>query len=60
MKTRVIAIPQSRERDLPKGIASHKLIRVIRASCVRSLALLGMTPKNLKGRGVGGKISVTE
>jgi penicillin-binding protein 1C len=43
MKTRVIPIPQSRERDLPKGVASRNLSRVIRASWVRSLALLGMT-----------------
>ncbi len=43
MKTHVIPIPQSRERYLAKGDRSHKLIRVLRASWVRSLALLGMT-----------------
>jgi penicillin-binding protein 1C len=30
-------------RDLPKGPGSHKLLRVLRASWVRSLALFGMT-----------------
>ena len=39
-KTRVIP---NEVRDLPKGDGSHKLARVIRASRVRSLALLGMT-----------------
>jgi penicillin-binding protein 1C len=43
MKTHVIPIQQSRERDLAKGDRSHKLVRVLRASWVRSLALLGMT-----------------
>jgi penicillin-binding protein 1C len=43
MKTRVIPIPQSRERDLSKGRGLGKLRCVIRASWVRSLALLGMT-----------------
>jgi penicillin-binding protein 1C len=43
MKTPVIPIPQSWERDLPKGDRSRKLARVLRASWVRSLALLGMT-----------------
>ena len=40
MKTRVIP---NEVRDLPKGDGSHKLFCVIRASWVRSLALLGMT-----------------
>src|SRR5881398_1008817 len=43
MKTRVIPIPQSRERNLSKGRGLGKLGCVIRASWVRSLALLGMT-----------------
>jgi penicillin-binding protein 1C len=43
MKTRVTPIPQPRERDLPKGPALSKLRCVIRASWIRSLALLGMT-----------------
>src|SRR5436190_23527364 len=40
MKTRVIP---NEVGDLPKGDKSHGLSRVIRASWVRSLALLGMT-----------------
>src|SRR5947207_5499853 len=43
MKTRVIPIPQSRERDLSKALVSRYLSRMIRAPSVRSLALLGMT-----------------
>jgi penicillin-binding protein 1C len=43
MKTRVIPIPQSRERDLSKALVSRCLSRVIRAPSVRSFALLGMT-----------------
>src|SRR5438067_11094829 len=43
MKTRVIPIPQSRERNLSKGRGLGKLGCVIRASWARSLALLGMT-----------------
>src|SRR5437867_4419620 len=43
MKTRVIPIPQSRERDLSKALVSRYLSRVIRAPSVRSFALLGMT-----------------
>src|SRR6266478_4616210 len=43
MKTRVIPIPQSRERDLSKGHTLRALRRVIRAPWVRSLTLLGMT-----------------
>src|SRR5438105_4093250 len=43
MKTRVIPIPQSRERDLSKALVSRYLSSVIRASSVRSFALLGMT-----------------
>src|SRR5947208_847710 len=43
MKTRVISIPQSRERNLSKGRGLGKLGCVIRASWARSLALLGMT-----------------
>src|SRR6266404_1153355 len=43
MKTRVIPIPQSRERDLSKALVSRYLSPVIRAPSVRSLALLGMT-----------------
>src|SRR5437667_2499943 len=43
MKTPVIPIPQSRERDLSKGRGLCKLYRVIRGPWVRSLALLGMT-----------------
>ena len=42
MKTRVIAIPQSRDKDLSVGNGSHKLKCVMRAAWVRSLALLGM------------------
>src|SRR6266481_9795917 len=40
MKTRVIP---SEARDLPKAVASRNPSRVIHASWVRSLALLGMT-----------------
>ncbi|PYJ56611.1 MAG: penicillin-binding protein 1C [Verrucomicrobia bacterium] len=43
MKTRVIPIPQSRERDLSKALVSRYLSPVIRAPSVRSFALLGMT-----------------
>src|SRR5437764_5049629 len=43
MDTRVIPIPQSRERNLAKGRGLGKLGCVIRASWARSLALLGMT-----------------
>ncbi len=43
MKTRVIPIPQSRERDLSKGHRLRALSRVISAPWVRSLTLLGMT-----------------
>ena len=43
MKTRVIPIPQSRERDLSKALVSRYLSRMIRAPSVRSFALLGMT-----------------
>src|SRR6267142_5960027 len=43
MKTRVIPIPQSGERDLSKARGLRKLRCVIRTSWVRSLALLGMT-----------------
>src|SRR5437667_9434425 len=43
MKTRVIPIPQSRERNLSKGRGLGKLGCVIRASWVMALALLGMT-----------------
>ena len=43
MKTHVIAIPQSRERDLSKGHRLRALRRVICASWARSVALLGMT-----------------
>src|SRR6266513_5033344 len=43
MKTRVIPIPQSPERNLSKGRGLGKLGCVIRASWARSLALLGMT-----------------
>src|SRR6266576_6275873 len=43
MKTRVIPIPQAREMNLSKGRGLGKLGCVIRASWVRSLALLGMT-----------------
>ena len=43
MKTRVIAIPQSRERDLSKAHTLRALCRVICASWARSVALLGMT-----------------
>ncbi|MGH7981791.1 MAG: penicillin-binding protein 1C [Candidatus Udaeobacter sp.] len=43
MKTRIIPILHSRERDLSQGAVSRYLSRVIRASWVRSIALLGMT-----------------
>ena len=43
MKTRVIPIPQSRERDLSKALVSRYLSPLIRAPSVRSFALLGMT-----------------
>ena len=43
MKTHVIPIPQSRERDLSKALVSRYLSRMIRAPSVRSFALLGMT-----------------
>src|SRR5947199_1719299 len=43
MKTRVIPIPQSQERNLSKALVSRYLSRVIRAPSVRSFALLGMT-----------------
>ncbi|PYI60100.1 MAG: penicillin-binding protein 1C [Verrucomicrobia bacterium] len=43
MKTRVIPILQSRERDLSKALVSRYLSRMIRAPSVRSFALLGMT-----------------
>src|SRR5205809_8126135 len=43
MKTRVISIPQSRERDLSKALVPRYLSRMICAPSVRSLALLGMT-----------------
>src|SRR5437867_318159 len=43
MKTRVIPIPQSREKNLSKALVSRYLSRVIRAPSVRSFALLGMT-----------------
>src|SRR5438552_1685249 len=43
MKTRVIPIPQSRERNLSKALVSRYLSPVIRAPSVRSFALLGMT-----------------
>src|ERR1043166_9849725 len=43
MKTRVIPIPQSRERDLSKARVSRYVLRVISAPSVRSLAVLGMT-----------------
>src|SRR5213592_1608218 len=43
MKTRVIPIPQSRERDLSKALVSRYLSRMIRAPSVRYFALLGMT-----------------
>src|SRR6266446_5605169 len=43
MKTRVIPIPQSQERDLSKALVSRYLSPVIRAPSVRSFALLGMT-----------------
>src|SRR5947208_16571172 len=42
MKTRVIPIPQSRERDLSKGHRLCALRRVISAPWVSSLTLLGM------------------
>src|SRR5881227_4454997 len=43
MKTPVIPIPQSRERNLSRDRGGPKLGRVIRSPLVRSLALLGMT-----------------
>src|SRR6478735_12650291 len=43
MKTRVILIPQSRERDLSKAGGSRCVLRVIRSPSVRSLVVLGMT-----------------
>src|SRR5437879_4665026 len=43
MKTRVIPILQSRERDLSKALVSRYLSRMIRAPSVRSFALLEMT-----------------
>src|SRR6476620_199613 len=43
MKTRVILIPQSRERDLSKAGGSRCVLRVIRSPSVRSLGVLGMT-----------------
>jgi penicillin-binding protein 1C len=43
MKTRVIPIPQSRERNLSKARASRYVLRVIRSRSVRSLGVLGMT-----------------
>jgi membrane carboxypeptidase/penicillin-binding protein PbpC len=43
MKTRVIPIPQSRERDLSKARGSRYVLRVVRSPLVRSLAVLGMT-----------------
>src|SRR5207245_10377624 len=43
MKTRVIPIPQSRERDLSKALVSRYLSPVLRSPLVRSLALLGMS-----------------
>src|SRR5438128_1354773 len=43
MKTRVIPIPQSRDRDISKALVSLYLSPVIRAPSVRSFALLGMT-----------------
>jgi penicillin-binding protein 1C len=43
MKTRVIRIRQSRERDLSVANTSRKLTWVLLAASVRSLALLGMT-----------------
>lgn len=43
MKTRVIPIPQPRERDLSKTPGSRYVLRVIRSPSVRSLAVLGMT-----------------
>jgi penicillin-binding protein 1C len=43
MKTRVIPIPQSRERDLSKARGSRYVLRVIRSPLVRSLGVLGMT-----------------
>src|SRR5207247_9877243 len=42
MKTRVISIPQSRERDLSQSHTLRALRRAIRAPWVRSLVLLGM------------------
>src|ERR1700757_155855 len=42
MKTRVIPILQSRERDLSKSHTLRVLRRVIRASWARSVALLGI------------------
>src|SRR5512132_2717626 len=43
MKTRVIPILQSREKNLSKARGSRYVLRVIRAPSVRSLAVLGMT-----------------
>src|SRR5213080_294171 len=43
MKTPVIPIPQSRERNLSRGRGGPKLGRVIRSPLVISLALLGMS-----------------
>jgi penicillin-binding protein 1C len=43
MKTRVIPIPQSRERDLSKARGSRYVLLVVRSPLVRSLAVLGMT-----------------
>jgi penicillin-binding protein 1C len=43
MKTRVIPIPQSREKDLSKARGSRYVLRVIRSPWVRSLGVLGMT-----------------
>jgi penicillin-binding protein 1C len=42
MKTHVIPIPQSRERDLSKAHGSRYVLCVIRSRSVRSLAVLGM------------------
>src|SRR5450759_3673802 len=43
MKTHVIPIPQSRERDLAQGGGTRLFRSVIKAPWVRPLALLGMT-----------------
>src|SRR4029077_3012343 len=43
MKTRVIPIPQSREKDLLKARSSRYVLRVIRSLSVRCLGVLGMT-----------------